>query len=335
MTITTAIAASMHGVSVTGTGQPILCPICHGPSSLWISCPIDPKTGHRTFYGSAFICSACDVAAIYPLPSKTVIPQFYQLEKYYTHGESHFQEVNTTIIDRVLVKLAWLLDHGSEISADGIIEKFTQPGRACDLGCGSAMLLHQLYSVGWQVVGVEPDPKARLAASKKGIDVYDGTAEELPNEIVEKRYDLVILRHTLEHCLEPVTALNNAATLLRPGGYLLLEVPNKDCIHFRTFGGSSECYDAPRHLFFFGPAGLRKLVESQGLMVVHEYQHGFTRHHLPIWRATERRICRQIRAAGGNAVDHTWINSIILLLREMISSNSQRYDAVGLWATRR
>jgi SAM-dependent methyltransferase len=192
--------------------------------------------------------------------------------------------------------------------------------------------MQELAQRGWSIVGVEPDPKAISQAN--GLTIYSGTAEEIPHSIQDDRFDLVIMSHTLEHCLDPVAAVRNAAALLKPEGRLLIEVPNKNCVHFRTFGPASECFDVPRHLFFFGPCSLRRLVERCGLRVEEEYRHGLTRHHLPSWRATERRIRGYIRAQKGDATDHSLAMSMILLAREALAPRTDRYDAIGLWAVR-
>jgi SAM-dependent methyltransferase len=250
----------MEGLWKSPMTSPIECFFCGEPLSPWISSPIDPKTKKMTAYGSAAICVKCDIAAITPQPSAAEIPQFYKLDNYYTRGRDHFEEVKLTMADRVLGKLAWHFDRGYQNWLEDIQFRFSRPGSVCDLGCGSGGYLLGLIEYGWTATGVEPDPVARVLLSSRGVDVYDGTAEMLPKAISDNRFDLVIATHVLEHCLNPTLAIENASGLLKPGGYLLVEVPNKDCVHFETFGAGSECYDAPRHLFFFGPSSLRRLV---------------------------------------------------------------------------
>jgi len=308
------------------------CLFCGRLMSAWVSSPIDPKTRRPTRYGSAEMCPSCDIGSIVPQPTPDEVPDFYTLDNYYTQGSSHFEKVAPTLADRILTKLAWQIDHGAPVDLDKITSRFTRPGSVCDLGCGNGDYLIGLKGRGWAPTGVEPDPAARTLLAARGVDSYPGTAEQLPAAITGSRFDLVILTHVLEHCLDPRLALHNAASLLKQGGLLLVEVPNKDCAHFDMLGAGSECYDAPRHLFFFGPVGLRRQIEMQGLIVQQEYQHGFTRHHSPGWRATERRIRNEMIAAGANPVppDHSWGRSLFLLLQEAITSRN--YDATGLWA---
>lgn len=310
------------------------CLFCGGAVTPWMSSPVDPKSGKKTPYGSMMICASCDVASVYPRPSPGEVVNFYKLDRYYTHGRSHFEQVSATARDRVLTKLAWMLDRGQKVTIDLMLSKFDRPGSVCDIGCGSGQWLTKFIEHGWCATGVEPDPDSTDQLYDRGLDVHAGTAEALPAAIVGRQFDLVIMSHVLEHCLDPAAALDGAVRLLKPGALLLVEVPNKDCIHFKTFGVGSECYDAPRHLSFFGPAGLKGIVEQHGLRVEEEYQHGLTRHHLPSWRATERRIRDLIEGAGGEQIPpaHTWLRSFLLLVQESLSEARVRYDAIGLWA---
>lgn len=53
----------------------------------------------------------------------------------------------------------------------------------CEIGCGNGRNLLKLRSSGFQVYGVEPDRNARKIASNLIDNIYDGTAEKLPQDI--------------------------------------------------------------------------------------------------------------------------------------------------------
>lgn len=76
--------------------------------------------------------------------------------------------------------------------------------------------MEKLKAAGFDVVGVEPDPKARLSAAQFG-PVYSGTAEALPREVSEK-FDYALLSHVLEHTISPSDALERVHGLLPKGG---------------------------------------------------------------------------------------------------------------------
>jgi len=102
------------------------------------------------------------------------------------------------------------------------------PGRLVDIGCGNGRLLWVAKQAGWQVKGLELGAEmARYAAERVGCEVVanDFLADEPPPGDREA-FDVVSLRHVLEHLPYPRLAMEKISGLLRPGGWLLIEIPN-------------------------------------------------------------------------------------------------------------
>lgn len=73
-------------------------------------------------------------------------------------------------------------------------------------------------------IGCGPDPVL------PGIDRFDqeqGDANEI-TRYVQKKYDFVFSSHTLEHMRDPLHALREWVTLLKPGGHAIILVPDED-----------------------------------------------------------------------------------------------------------
>ncbi len=142
-----------------------------------------------------------------------------------------------------------------------------RPGRALDIGCGQGLLLAQLRRRGWEVTGTElSERSAHFARNVLGLDVRVGdvTTLNLPSE----SFDLVILWHVLEHVPNPLALLREAARLLRPGGTLLVAVPNFGSPEAQ-FGHAAWFHlDVPRHLNHFDLPVLKSLLEDAGLDIV-------------------------------------------------------------------
>ena len=98
--------------------------------------------------------------------------------------------------------------------------------RLLDIGSNNGRLLMLASADGWQVQGIElleSLAERCRAALNLPVSVFDFlTYEPAP----EETYDLVVLRHVLEHLPDPVLALNKIHALLAPGGYVHLEFPN-------------------------------------------------------------------------------------------------------------
>jgi 2-polyprenyl-3-methyl-5-hydroxy-6-metoxy-1,4-benzoquinol methylase len=273
---------------------------------------------------------------VLPVCSKDELLEFYNLEKYYTQSGSHFLAKSQTFFDKVLIKVAWWFDDGVQMSADQINARFSLPGSVCDIGCGDGHLLRSLQVLGWSIHGVEPDPSAKSYGDKNPIPILHGTAEELPAVLARNQFDLVIMSHVLEHTMDPDLAISNAHGLLKSGGFILIEVPNKDAVHFQMFRAASDCFDVPRHQYFFGLSSLKKMLERKKFEVTEYYHHGLTRHHSPDWRETERKIRFDIVKTDIDRSklppDHSLMKSVKLLIKEMFGAKLRRFDAIGVWA---
>ena len=101
-----------------------------------------------------------------------------------------------------------------------------QPGSMMDIGCGNGCMLHLAREAGWRVRGMElSEAAARSITDDQGIDVDVANFLEYDNSD-GSQYDVVVLRHVLEHLPDSILAMNKIGELLKPGGLALLEFPN-------------------------------------------------------------------------------------------------------------
>jgi len=117
--------------------------------------------------------------------------------------------------------------------------------------------------LGWEVMGIEPDPTAAAYAHSQGLKVEVGMLEEVRLE--PESFDAITLSHVIEHLLDPVVSLKVLARALKPGGVLVSISPNPDGVLSRIFGPSWRELDPPRHLVLFGPRAMANLARMLGL----------------------------------------------------------------------
>ena len=67
-------------------------------------------------------------------------------------------------------------------------------------------------------------------------------------------FDAVVLWHVAEHLHDPATTLRNVASLLRPGGVLMIAVPNFGSPEAKIGKAGWFHLDVPRHVFHFTSA---------------------------------------------------------------------------------
>jgi SAM-dependent methyltransferase len=153
------------------------------------------------------------------------------------------------------------------------------PGRLIDIGCGNGRLLWQAKQAGWQVKGLELDPAtAGYAAKAVGCEVVaDDFLADLPPAADRQAFDVVSLRHVLEHLPYPRLAMEKISGLLRPGGWLLVELPNiegwsKRWVRFITRTGLHRRRFPPDlmpgHLCEYSRGSFTALMERSGYRVL-------------------------------------------------------------------
>ncbi|MEP6898544.1 MAG: class I SAM-dependent methyltransferase [Rhodanobacter sp.] len=131
-----------------------------------------------------------------------------------------------------------------------------------DIGCGNGEFLSKARDAGWDVTGIDPDPKAALAATQRGLDVHCGSIESMADR--SNSFDVVTLSHVLEHVHEPVDFMLAVGRLLKPGGLVYIDTPNIDSRGAKRWGKNWRGLEAPRHLVLFNLDGLKMLLRHTG-----------------------------------------------------------------------
>jgi SAM-dependent methyltransferase len=120
--------------------------------------------------------------------------------------------------------------------------------RVLELGSGAGANLAILQPEN-EVLGVEGLADAAAHATRLGVNTLVANLDNaLPLESAQ--YDWVLCLDVLEHLLSPDTALREAHRLLKPGGKLLINVPN----HFTLTGRLRMLLGAGIHWNRFSPA---------------------------------------------------------------------------------
>src|SRR5690606_9125077 len=85
---------------------------------------------------------------------------------------------------------------------------------------------------------------------------------------LEGQYDVVSMYHYLEHTREPQLELLAAHKVLKPGGYLSIEIPNPETPFGVPFGSFWFSWLQPQHQRFFNQRNLQRLLEQSHFEVV-------------------------------------------------------------------
>jgi SAM-dependent methyltransferase len=118
---------------------------------------------------------------------------------------------------------------------------------------------------GWRVAGLEPSSDACAEASSRGVSTESGTLAE-SEELLGGDFDAAVFQHSLEHVAEPAADLAVARRLLRPGGLLIVTLPNFASTQARRFGSDWFHRDLPRHRTHFPPPAGSRACSSKRLL---------------------------------------------------------------------
>lgn len=201
-------------------------------------------------------CCGCGCGRTWPAPPPAEIGAWYPAE-YYGKGNVRFNRLMELLV-------RWFRWRRARV-----MRRLAPTGRVLDVGCGRGLMLNYLRQLGYEPSGVElSETAAWHARHVLGLPVAVG--DFLAIELEPMSLTAVIFWHSLEHFADPEAAVAKAAAALKPGGLLVVAVPNFASWQARLFGRRWFHLDVPRHYVHFTPEALRGLLGRHGLKCVKE-----------------------------------------------------------------
>lgn len=197
------------------------------------------------------LCPGCGSGRIEVFPSAAVLSAHYD-RSYYGGGESKFA-----------APLQALVNLSVRRRARSIRRYLPGPGplAVLDIGCGRGDLLLELGRTGVTGTGLE---RALLDSRFESPAIEYRTGELGEQRFAPHSFDAVVIWHVLEHLPDPQATLEAVGEILKPGGVLVIAVPNNSSWQAGFFRNAWFHIDAPRHLHFFGHQGMERLLQRQG-----------------------------------------------------------------------
>jgi 2-polyprenyl-3-methyl-5-hydroxy-6-metoxy-1,4-benzoquinol methylase len=198
-------------------------------------------------------CSGCGLGLTWPPVPDAEIGSFYPATYY---GR---ENVRFNVLFERLTRLF-------RLRRARVIRRRISPGPVLDVGCGRGFTLNYLRDLGFTPRGIELSETAAWHARRVlGLDVETG--DFLKSSHRAGSFHAVIFWHSLEHMARPAQALRRARELLKPGGLLVVAVPNFSSLQARLFGRDWFHLDVPRHYVHFSSEALARLLEREGFRI--------------------------------------------------------------------
>lgn len=215
------------------------CPVCHETQARPVYA-IDGVTERLV------VCEGCGLGSLDPLPGPERISEFYPAE-YYGSPNAKFEP---------LVEMG--VRCGARMRVRTLLSGVPRGSRVLDVGCGRGVMLRAMLDLGHEAHGVEITPEAAAGADPRA---HIRIAPDLTDaEYETNSFDAVVLWHVLEHLPRPDQTLDELRRIIRPGGRLILAVPNFASWQSRRTGADWFHLDLPRHLYHFTPETLTRLL---------------------------------------------------------------------------
>jgi len=228
------------------------CPVCKGTNlNDFISCT-DYTVSRETFIIQQ--CNSCGFKFTNPRPKQKDLGKYYESEEYVSHSKTQKGFINY---------IYHIAKHYSLFKKVQLINRLGRKGNILDYGCGTGDFLNACKVSGWSVSGVEPNNLARATA--KELLKSEIKSELLENSFEKENFNVITLWHVLEHISELDKTVETILSFLKPGGVLLIAVPNCNAYDAQVYGKYWAAYDVPRHLYHFVPETVTKYFLNKGL----------------------------------------------------------------------
>lgn len=194
-----------------------------------------------------------------PLPTQADIDALYRNE-FYQRDKPDYQ----AMMERA--KSWWFALYEDWLGLIRLETAYSERPVLLDVGAGHGYLMECAESLGWKAIGVEPSPAAVARAKQFGTVYPTGWREHWGIG-----HDAIAALWFLEHEREPGQFLDWAYSCLRPGGALLLAVPNeltevqREASELATV---KNWFIHPHHLNYWTQATLANTLGCHGFRVV-------------------------------------------------------------------
>ena len=212
-------------------------------------------------------CQGCGVLFNNPRPTQEFIERNYNEGQYYARFKP--DQVWEEMWQR---RLSRVLEHEPR-------------SPILDVSAGIGTAVKQLREKGYEALGSEISKEALARAQQLyGVELMEGYPEQLPLE--DESLGCIMMWHVFEHLPFPGKSLRYLADRLKPGGLLVIAVPNAGLTRLWKY---PRLWFGPRdarlekivgridygkkfqeiHLIHFSPPALRRVIEAAGFSVLH------------------------------------------------------------------
>ena len=222
------------------------CPLCGSPS-----CTVRYSSVARIFTPATEVVECNDCGLVY------LNPRLARLGDNFSMDEEYLQRWYLPYYQKLgLLTEAQELDRerNRQFHQGALLQMqdYRQTNRVLDVGCAIGLFLAAAQAEGWQSYGVEPSSHlAAYGRERFGLSIAEGELSQA--NFPPGYFDVVTLWDVTEHLLDPVATYQAVNRVLRPGGLLLLRMPNWYSLARELLGPDWDMF-VTDHFSYFNPS---------------------------------------------------------------------------------
>jgi SAM-dependent methyltransferase len=204
-------------------------------------------------------CLECEVIFVFPLPTPAELDQYYKTV--------WLQDEDIISVSK---EMEMIYQIQGDLRCDYLIRHhaLSEGSKLLDVGSGHGYLFESIRKKGFENIdffATDPSPICLQKLRSLGINTFDSL-----KEISEKNFDIVTLGQVLEHVPDPNTFLKSIVELVKDGGHIYIDVPDRDDTHKVLL---------EPHTLFYSKKSLLKLAKKLSLKMVHVTSFGVMRNN--------------------------------------------------------
>jgi SAM-dependent methyltransferase len=234
----------------------LFCPVCESKTK---SDCLGKYRGKSELFNNneLYQCLECEIIFVYPLPTPSELDQYYK---------------TSWLNDNDIISVSKEMEIIYQIQGDARCNYLAQhqilakDSKILDIGSGYGYMFKSLRNKGFKEMlffATDPSPICLEKLQALGVNACDSL-----NEVADKNFDLVTLGQVLEHIPNPNSFLKSVMTLVKDGGHIYIDVPDRDDTH-KTW--------LEPHTLFYSEKSLLKLGANLNLKIVHVTSFGAMR----------------------------------------------------------
>jgi len=267
------------------------CDLC-GSAEHDVKKSLNRRMGLESSKFNVVKCLNCSLLSVYPTPDESEFASSYTTDYAHRKHRISVEKERLHIYNNKLVKL----------------KRYGTGKRLLDIGAGLGTFVNCAKEYGYETTGIEYN-KEQCKISKKlyGIDLVNKKFEHLCQNFFKDAFDVISMHHVLEHVQSPRNVLSKVNSILKPGGILVIEVPNQffnvrtevEHLIFRKL----KYPDNPlEHLYFFSIKTLKLYLSPFKMLELNQFRP--RRRKLPLLERIPKDLYRYLFSRlniGGNS----------------------------------